>query len=139
MNFSIPFFSEMIRELQNRSQAKIQVDHSGSSGIDPSEKAVTITGTDESVVKAKEMVLFLVANPAHDAMKSLNMVRRFDLSRERRISTPSLLTISAPFSSVLCVIPVDRRQTPRRRQVGFRTSLSQPSIDGPKYATAVQL
>ena len=65
----------MIRELQNRSQAKIQVDHSGSSGVDPSEKAVTVTGTEQSVVKAKEMVLFLVANPAHDAMKSLNMVR----------------------------------------------------------------
>lgn len=65
---------EMIRELQHRSQAKIQVDHSGASGVDPSEKQVTITGTEESVVKAKEMVLFLVANPNHDAMQSLNML-----------------------------------------------------------------
>ena len=65
---------EMIRELQSRSQAKIQVDHSGASGLQPTEKHVTITGTDQSVVKAKEMVLFLVANPLMDAMQSLNML-----------------------------------------------------------------
>jgi KH domain len=79
---SLLFFPrEMIRELQNRSQAKIQVDHSGTSGVDPSEKQVTITGTEESVVKAKEMVLFLVANPSHDAMQSLNMVRTTSMQR----------------------------------------------------------
>lgn len=65
---------EMIRELQSRSQAKIQVDHSGASGLQPTEKHVTITGTEQSVVKAKEMVLFLVANPSMDAMQSLNML-----------------------------------------------------------------
>lgn len=65
---------EMIRELQSRSQAKIQVDHSGASGLQPTDKHVTITGTDQSVVKAKEMVLFLVANPLMDAMQSLNML-----------------------------------------------------------------
>jgi predicted RNA-binding protein YlqC (UPF0109 family) len=65
---------EMIRELQSRSQAKIQVDHSGSTGVDANEKQVTITGTDQAVVKAKEMVLFLVANPMMDAMQSLNML-----------------------------------------------------------------
>ena len=65
---------EMIRELQSRSQAKIQVDHSGSSGLDQSEKQVTITGTDLAVTKAREMVLFLVANPMMDASQSINML-----------------------------------------------------------------
>lgn len=64
----------MIRELQARSHAKIQVDHSGASGLDASEKQVTITGSEQSVVKGKEMVLFLVANPNMDAMQSLNML-----------------------------------------------------------------
>eukprot|EP00531_Pseudo-nitzschia_arenysensis_P001275 CAMPEP_0116131066 /NCGR_PEP_ID=MMETSP0329-20121206/8810_1 /TAXON_ID=697910 /ORGANISM="Pseudo-nitzschia arenysensis, Strain B593" /LENGTH=552 /DNA_ID=CAMNT_0003625477 /DNA_START=51 /DNA_END=1709 /DNA_ORIENTATION=- len=65
---------EMIRELQSRSQAKIQVDHRGVSGLDSSQKQVTMTGTEQSVVKAKEMVLFLVANPNMDAMQSLSML-----------------------------------------------------------------
>eukprot|EP00536_Pseudo-nitzschia_multiseries_P002268 jgi/Psemu1/183165/e_gw1.30.42.1 len=65
---------EMIRELQSRSQAKIQVDHKGACGLDSSEKQVTMTGTEQAVVKAKEMVLFLVANPLMDAMQSLNML-----------------------------------------------------------------
>ncbi|VEU42117.1 unnamed protein product [Pseudo-nitzschia multistriata] len=65
---------EMIRELQSRSQAKIQVDHKGMSGLDSSEKQVTMTGTEIAVVKAKEMVLFLVANPMMDAMQSLTML-----------------------------------------------------------------
>ena len=65
---------EMIRELQSRSQAKIQVDHSGHSGLDNSEKQVTITGTDQAVFKAREMVLFLVANPLMDAMQAINML-----------------------------------------------------------------
>jgi len=65
---------EMIRELQSRSQAKIQVDHRGVSGLDASEKQVTMTGTEHAVVKAKEMVLFLVANPMMDAMQSLSML-----------------------------------------------------------------
>ena len=65
---------EMIRELQSRSQAKIQVDHRGVSGLDTSQKQVTMTGTEQSVVKAKEMVLFLVANPSMDAMQSLSML-----------------------------------------------------------------
>jgi predicted RNA-binding protein YlqC (UPF0109 family) len=65
---------EMIRELQSRSQAKIQVDHSGNSGLDQSEKQVTITGSDQAVTKAREMVLFLVANPMMDAMQSINML-----------------------------------------------------------------
>ena len=65
---------EMIRELQSRSQAKIQVDHRGQSGLDVSQKQVTMTGTEQSVVKAKEMVLFLVANPMQDAMQSITML-----------------------------------------------------------------
>jgi far upstream element-binding protein len=65
---------EMIRELQSRSQAKIQIDHTGQSGMPTDQKQVTLTGTHESVVKAKEMVLLLVANPLMDAQQSLNML-----------------------------------------------------------------
>jgi rRNA processing protein Krr1/Pno1 len=65
---------EMIRELQSRSSAKIQVDHSGTSGVNQDEKQVTITGTEQSVTKAKEMVLLLVANPMMDAMQAINML-----------------------------------------------------------------
>lgn len=64
---------EMIRELQSRSHAKIQIDHHGTAmGVD--NKSVTITGTEQSVTKAKEMVMFLVANPMMDAMQGLNML-----------------------------------------------------------------
>lgn len=65
---------EMIRELQARSQAKIQIDHSGNSGMPNDQKQVTLTGTHEAVVKAKEMVLLLVANPLMDAQQSLNLL-----------------------------------------------------------------
>jgi rRNA processing protein Krr1/Pno1 len=65
---------EMIRELQSRSQAKIQIDHSGRSGQPADQKMVTITGTQESTAKAKEMVNFLVSNPMMDAQHSLNML-----------------------------------------------------------------
>jgi far upstream element-binding protein len=65
---------EMIRELQSRSQAKIQIDHTGQSGMPTDQKQVTLTGTHESVVKAKEMVLLLVANPLMDAQQALNML-----------------------------------------------------------------
>ena len=67
---------EMIRELQSRSHAKIQVDHNnqGSAGLPSDQKRLTITGTEPSVVKAKEMVNFLVANPMMDAMQGLNML-----------------------------------------------------------------
>jgi predicted RNA-binding protein YlqC (UPF0109 family) len=65
---------EMIRELQSRSQAKIQIDHSGQSGIPIDQKQVTITGTHDAVTKGKEMVLLLVANPLMDAQLALNML-----------------------------------------------------------------
>jgi len=66
---------EMIRKLQSESQAKIQVDHSGA-GMDANHRQVTITGTNESVVKADEMIMFLSANPAVDAMQALHMLIR---------------------------------------------------------------
>lgn len=66
---------EMIRKLQSESQAKIQVDHSGA-GMDANHRQVTITGTNESVCKAEEMIMFLSANPAVDAMQALHMLIR---------------------------------------------------------------
>mmetsp|Transcript_22500 Transcript_22500/g.31726 ORF Transcript_22500/g.31726 Transcript_22500/m.31726 type:complete len:628 (-) Transcript_22500:732-2615(-) len=67
---------EMIRELQSKSQAKIQVDHTGSGGIDPNSRQVTLTGTQISVLKAEEMINFLIANPAMDAMAAIAMLIR---------------------------------------------------------------
>jgi len=64
---------EMIRELQSRSLAKIQVDHTARA-FKSETRSVSITGTPEAVVKAEEMVLFLVANPLLDAMKAIQML-----------------------------------------------------------------
>jgi len=66
---------EMIRELQSKSAAKIQVDHTGG-GVDASHRQVTVTGTEQSVLKAEEMILFLCANPAMDAMQAIGMLIR---------------------------------------------------------------
>lgn len=66
---------EMIRKMQSESQASIQVDHTGG-GAEAGRRLVTITGTPESVAKAEEMVLFLAANPAVDALQALNMLTR---------------------------------------------------------------
>eukprot|EP00986_Skeletonema_menzelii_P005746 scaffold2132_cov152-Skeletonema_menzelii.AAC.7 len=70
---------EMIRELQNRSRGKIQVDHSGA-GMDANYRQVIVTGVPESVTKAEEMINFLSANPAIDAMQALQMLVRDKLS-----------------------------------------------------------
>ena len=66
---------EMIRKMQSESQASIQVDHTGG-GAEAGRRLVTITGTPDSVAKAEEMVLFLAANPAVDALQALNMLTR---------------------------------------------------------------
>ncbi|KAL7578199.1 hypothetical protein ACA910_012628 [Epithemia clementina (nom. ined.)] len=65
---------EMVREMQNRSHAKIDFDHSATSGVGPDQKKVVVTGTAQAVAKAKEMILFLVANPAMEAMQSINIL-----------------------------------------------------------------
>lgn len=70
---------EMIRELQNRSRGKIQVDHSGA-GRDENYRQVIVTGIPESVVKAEEMINFLCANPVMDAMQALQMLVRDKLN-----------------------------------------------------------
>lgn len=63
---------EMIREFQAKSQAKIQVDHSGTDGADPAQcRVLTITGTEASVVTAEEMIQFLCANPQMNAAAAI--------------------------------------------------------------------
>jgi far upstream element-binding protein len=62
---------DMIRELQAKSAAKIQVDHNH---MQDNMKQVTIIGKDDAVVKAKEMIMFLVANPLMDAQQSIQML-----------------------------------------------------------------
>jgi rRNA processing protein Krr1/Pno1 len=64
---------EMVRELQSRSQAKIQVDHTAK-GFKADTRLVSIVGTPEAVLKAEEMISFLVANPLLDAMKAIKML-----------------------------------------------------------------
>lgn len=64
---------EMVRELQSRSQAKIQVDHTNKA-IRSDSRSVSIIGTPDAVTKAEEMILFLVANPMLDAMKAIRML-----------------------------------------------------------------
>lgn len=64
----------MIRELQNRSQAKIQIDHAGVSGMTVEQKQVSITGTEQAVVKAEEMIKFLAANPLMEGLQAINML-----------------------------------------------------------------
>ena len=79
-SFIIHFMSclsfQIIQELQSKSQSKIQIDHTGAGGTDPSMRLVTLIGTDESVVKAEEMITFLISNPGVDAMSSINMLIR---------------------------------------------------------------
>jgi len=65
---------EIVRELQNRSHAKVDFDHDGTRGGSPDETIVFVTGTTESVTKAKEMISFLVANPELDGVDALNML-----------------------------------------------------------------
>jgi KH domain len=65
---------EMIRELQAKSHAKIQVDHTNRAGMAPDQKRVSITGSKDAVVKAREMVRFLTSNPLMEAQQALNML-----------------------------------------------------------------
>jgi predicted RNA-binding protein YlqC (UPF0109 family) len=65
---------EMIRKLQGESMAKIQIDHSTSGG--GGDRLITITGLEESVSKAEEMITFVCANPALDSMQGLDMFLR---------------------------------------------------------------
>ena len=63
---------EMIRELQSKSSAKIQVDHSVMGEM----RHINVTGSEESVAKADEMIQFLAANPAVDAHEAITMLIR---------------------------------------------------------------
>jgi far upstream element-binding protein len=64
---------EMVREMQNRSQAKIDFNHAATAS-QPDKKQVVVTGTGDAVRKAKEMIMFLVANPMVEAMQALNLL-----------------------------------------------------------------
>jgi predicted RNA-binding protein YlqC (UPF0109 family) len=64
---------DMIRELQIKSQAKIQVDHSNVSG-DPKLRQITLIGSEISVDKAEKMILFIIDNPLVDSMTALSML-----------------------------------------------------------------
>eukprot|EP01083_Nonionella_stella_P200574 734385_1 len=65
---------EMIREVQSKSHARIQIDHGGllnvNASLDNDEeeqyRQVTITGTDEAVRRAEEMIYFLSENQNMD-------------------------------------------------------------------------
>lgn len=59
---------EMIRELQARSQAKIQVDHSV---LQEGQRKISITGGAQAVERAALMVDIVTSNPASDAAAAL--------------------------------------------------------------------
>lgn len=65
---------ELIRELQSRSQAKIQIDHSNTQSTNPDEKVVIVLGKPEAVAKAREMIMFLTSNPQVDSAQSLQLL-----------------------------------------------------------------
>eukprot|EP00554_Chaetoceros_debilis_P000527 CAMPEP_0194097744 /NCGR_PEP_ID=MMETSP0149-20130528/58023_1 /TAXON_ID=122233 /ORGANISM="Chaetoceros debilis, Strain MM31A-1" /LENGTH=641 /DNA_ID=CAMNT_0038783773 /DNA_START=59 /DNA_END=1984 /DNA_ORIENTATION=+ len=65
---------EMIKELQSKSFAKIQVDHSGAP--DASYRTVTVIGNELSVKRAEEMINLLIANPMADASTAVDMLIR---------------------------------------------------------------
>ena len=77
---------EMIREVQSKSHARVQIDHSGQSGIDINHRQVTITGTEDAVFRAEEMIMFLSDNPGVDGHV---MVRQHNW----REVVPSLLDV----------------------------------------------
>ena len=60
---------EMVREVQSKSHARIQIDHGGLLNAldnDEEHRQVTITGTDEAVRRAEEMIYFLSENQNMD-------------------------------------------------------------------------
>ena len=69
---------EMIRELQSKSQARIQIDHSRD-GIAAHKRMVSITGDYQSVTSAVEMITYLCHNPTMDSMEVLRRM----LDREK--------------------------------------------------------
>ena len=66
---------DMIKELQTKSQCKIQVDHS--QGNDPTApRSVTVVGNPNAVIRAEEMVNIIIANPQADASNTIDLLIR---------------------------------------------------------------
>lgn len=74
---------EMIRELQSKSQARIQIDHSRH-GVAAHKRMVSITGDYQSVTSAVEMITYLCHNPTMDSMEVLRRM----LAREKNGGEP---------------------------------------------------
>mmetsp|Transcript_1944 Transcript_1944/g.4175 ORF Transcript_1944/g.4175 Transcript_1944/m.4175 type:complete len:990 (+) Transcript_1944:111-3080(+) len=65
---------ETIRDIQRRSCARVQVDHSAPEV--GNERAVVVTGTEGNVARAVEMVEFCAANPEMDGGQALGTLAR---------------------------------------------------------------
>jgi far upstream element-binding protein len=66
---------DMIKELQTKSQCKIQVDHSqGNNPTAP--RSVTVVGNPNAVIRAEEMVNIIIANPQADASNTIDLLIR---------------------------------------------------------------
>jgi len=122
---------EMIRELQSKSQARIQIDHSRD-GDAVHHRMVSITGDYQSVTSAVEMITYLCHNPEMDSMEVLrrvlarekNEVEPLVTSRSYNLSTfvhppasvPPVFTPSSPAVSVrshgMGLLPSDLFNTP---------------------------
>ena len=66
--------SNVFQELQSKTSARIKIDDSGTltSGM----RLITLIGTEESVVKAEEVITFLIKNPSVDSKSAVNMIFR---------------------------------------------------------------
>jgi len=101
----------MIRELQNRSHAKIQVDHSNTHP-DPNIKLITVTGSDSSLIKAEELISCIVEKTSVDAMTALNMFSEERSTRGSSLSYGPTSTYTPPIAT---------------RHPGISPTLSNPS------------
>ena len=80
---------DMIRVLQEKSQARIQVDHNGDVGVDSDQRQVTITGTRDAISTAEQMVMYLSTNTGVD-VRSAVRERTWSASADALISATDL-------------------------------------------------
>lgn len=93
---------EMIRELQSKSQARIQIDHSRD-GVAAHNRRVSVTGDYQSVASAVEMITHLCHNPTMDSMEVLRRMLAREKNGVEPLVTPrsyNLATFAHPPASL---------------------------------------
>lgn len=87
---------DMVREIQNRSNAKIDFAHDSESDLNSDEKRVVVIGSSEAVAMAKEMIIFLTINPNLDANQCLNILA------EHKATTGGRWGAGPPYQGLPC-------------------------------------